>query len=614
MVSLLELVQEDDLVRPAPHGLRQLTTLVVPDVPWGSSDQPGDAVLLHVLGHVNAADRVLIVEQELRQGLAQLSLPNTSGSKEHESSQGPVVLVQPRTGQPNGVCDGSDGMVLANDALLQLSLHVDQLLLLAHHQLVHRNPSGLGNHHGDVLRSDGLPDHGQPVALGALVHVVRLCALRLPLQVGDYGVLQPRGLLEVAGLHRQFELPTCFLQMAGRLLKGGEVLLLLLPLLLKLAELRLLRGELVLQRDQPLLRGVVLFLVQGFPLDLQSDDVVFQLLHGLWLALLLQPQLGGGLVHQVNGFVRQFAVGNVFVRVHRGRDQGRVVDPHSVVQLVLLLQPPQDGNSLQNGGLRNQDGLEPTGKGSVLLDVLAVLLQRCGPNTVQLPTRQAGLEHVGGINRALCRPGADQGVQLVNEQNGVVALHGIPDDTLETLFELPAELRPGHQPREVQREDLLVLDRVRYFSLDNLLRQSFHNSSLADAGFTDQHRVILGSSSKDLKAPLNGILTTNHWVQLAILSGSGEVPGVLLQELALGHGLRGDPGPTLLLRLLRLGLLQPQRGGCEASPGWAHKCVDGQAPCCCPHRRSRTKGTGPVVQSPDPGDGPSKGWANQLPA
>ena len=64
-VRLLDLVEQDDLVRPAADGLGQLAALVVADVAGRRADQPRDGELLHVLAHVDADQRGLVVEQEL---------------------------------------------------------------------------------------------------------------------------------------------------------------------------------------------------------------------------------------------------------------------------------------------------------------------------------------------------------------------------------------------------------------------------------------------------------------------------------------------------------------------------------------------------------------------
>src|SRR3989449_10653295 len=50
--------------------------------------------------------------------------------------------------------------------------------------------------------------------------------------------------------------------------------------------------------------------------------------------------------------------------------------------------------------------LEAPLEGAVLLDVLAVLVEGRRADALQLPARQRRLQHVGGVDRPLGRPGA----------------------------------------------------------------------------------------------------------------------------------------------------------------------------------------------------------------
>ena len=67
--------------------------------------------------------------------------------------------------------------------------------------------------------------------------------------------------------------------------------------------------------------------------------------------------------------------------------------------------------------LIDDDRLETPLQGRVLLDVLAVLIERGGADAAQLAARERRLEHVAGVHRALSGAGADQRVQLVDEED-----------------------------------------------------------------------------------------------------------------------------------------------------------------------------------------------------
>ena len=61
--------------------------------------------------------------------------------------------------------------------------------------------------------------------------------------------------------------------------------------------------------------------------------------------------------------------------------------------------------------------LEPALERGVLLDVLAVLVERRRADRVQLAARQHRLEHVRRVHRAFGGAGADDRVQLVDEED-----------------------------------------------------------------------------------------------------------------------------------------------------------------------------------------------------
>ena len=83
-MSLLDLIKEHDLVRTAANGLGELAALLVADVARRSTQQARHGELLHVLAHVDAHQRLLVVEQEFGKGPGELRLPHAGGSQEDE--------------------------------------------------------------------------------------------------------------------------------------------------------------------------------------------------------------------------------------------------------------------------------------------------------------------------------------------------------------------------------------------------------------------------------------------------------------------------------------------------------------------------------------------------
>ncbi len=83
-MRLLDLVEQHDLIGPPPHRFGERAAFVIADIAGRSADQPRHRMLLHVLRHVDANERRLVVEQELRQGLGQLGLADAGRPQEHE--------------------------------------------------------------------------------------------------------------------------------------------------------------------------------------------------------------------------------------------------------------------------------------------------------------------------------------------------------------------------------------------------------------------------------------------------------------------------------------------------------------------------------------------------
>jgi hypothetical protein len=132
-----------------------------------------------------------------------------------------------------------------------------------------------------------------------------------------------------------------------------------------------------------------------------------------------------------------------------------------VVHLEALLQAAQDRDGVLDRGLIHQHRLEAPLERGVLLDVLAVLVERGGADAVQLAAREQRLEHVAGVHRALGLAGADDGVQLVDEQDDAAfGLLHLLQHRLEALLELAAVLGAGDQRAHVEREDGLVAQRL----------------------------------------------------------------------------------------------------------------------------------------------------------
>ncbi len=163
--------------------------------------------------------------------------------------------------------------------------------------------------------------------------------------------------------------------------------------------------------------------------------------------------------------------------------------------LVALSQALQDLDGVVCRGLVDVYGGESSLQGGILLDVLAVFVESGCTDGLQLAASQRGLEHVGGIHRALRRARTNDGVQLINKQNYLaLVLADCVHHGAQTLLELAAELRAREHRAEVEREHALVAQRLRHVVCSYRLCESLHDCRLAHARLTDEHGVVLSTT------------------------------------------------------------------------------------------------------------------------
>src|ERR1019366_5866675 len=104
-----------------------------------------------------------------------------------------------------------------------------------------------------------------------------------------------------------------------------------------------------------------------------------------------------------------------------------------------------------------------------------------------------------------------------------VGIDDFLDHRFETVFELAAELGAGDHAAEVDRHQLLVLELIRYVAADDALGQAFDNGGLADAGFADEHGVVLGAAAEHLHDAADFVVAAGHGVEFAPAGGFGEI-------------------------------------------------------------------------------------------
>src|SRR6476660_4916854 len=107
------------------------------------------------------------------------------------------------------------------------------------------------------------------------------------------------------------------------------------------------------------------------------------------------------------------------------------------MRLVSLLQAAKDGDGVFDTRLADENWLEAPLQRRIFLDVLLILIERCRADRAKLAARKRRLEEVARVHCALGLARADDGVQLIDEQNNLArAVGDFLDDRLQAIFEL----------------------------------------------------------------------------------------------------------------------------------------------------------------------------------
>ena len=83
----------------------------------------------------------------------------------------------------------------------------------------------------------------------------------------------------------------------------------------------------------------------------------------------------------------------------------------------------------------------------------------------------------------------------------------------------------------------LVLELIGHVAADDALGQAFDDGGLADAGFADEHGVVLGAAAEHLHDAADFVVAADDRVEFALAGGFGEIVGVALERLVFGLGI-----------------------------------------------------------------------------
>jgi len=236
---------------------------------------------------------------------------------------------------------------------------------------------------------------------------------------------------------------------------------------------------------------------------------------------IFQTHAGSRFVDYINGFIRQAAARDITAgQLHR-LEQGFIGKFDTVMLFIAVTQPLENLHRFIFAGRFHNNGLEPAFQCGILFDILAILVKSSRTDALHLTAGQSGLEHIGGINGTLRPAGTNQRMQFVDKQNHIRCTTDFINHRLDAFFKLTAILGPSHHHRQVQHHDSLVFKYFRNLMLIDFLSQAFDNRGLANPSFTQQHRIVFGSTAQNLNQTFNLVGPTNNRIQFTLGSKLG---------------------------------------------------------------------------------------------
>lgn len=107
-------------------------------------------------------------------------------------------------------------------------------------------------------------------------------------------------------------------------------------------------------------------------------------------------------------------------------------------------------------------------------------------------------------------------MDLVDEEDdAALRLGDLGEDGLEAFLKLTAELGPGDEGAEVERDDALFLQAVGHIAGNDPAGKAFDDGGFAHAGLPDENGVVLGAAGKDLDGAADLLIASDDGVELA---------------------------------------------------------------------------------------------------
>ncbi len=198
-----------------------------------------------------------------------------------------------------------------------------------------------------------------------------------------------------------------------------------------------------------------------------------------------------------------------------------------VIVLEIGLQPLHDLDRVLDRRLVDIDLLEAADERAILLEILAIFLVGRRADAAQGSLGKSRLEQIRRIHRpAGGGAGADDRVNLVDEEDRFLVVFDLLHHLFQPLFEIAAIARAGKQRAHIEGKDSRVGEHFRHFVLDDLPRQALGDRRLANARVADEQRIVLMPAAENLDRAQHFRLAADQWIDAPFLGLAIEVDAI----------------------------------------------------------------------------------------
>ena len=153
--------------------------------------------------------------------------------------------------------------------------------------------------------------------------------------------------------------------------------------------------------------------------------------------------------------------------------------------------------------------------------------ERRRADRAQFAAGQLRLEHIRSIHRAFGRARADDGVQLVDEENDLALRASVT--SLRNAFSRSSNSPRNFAPATIAPMSIaisrLVLQRLRHVAGNDAAREPFHDRGFAHAGLADENRIVFRPAREHLHDAADFVVAADHRIDLPAARALGQVAG-----------------------------------------------------------------------------------------